>query len=73
MEMNEQAILLMARQRIEEALREAELSRALALRHAPRRSLRVRLGSGLVWIGQRILGPSLAECRLHHSRHVDPA
>ena len=72
MEMNEQAMLLMARQRIQEALREAELSRALAL-HAPRRSLRVRLGSGLVRIGQWMLGPSLAECRLHRSRHVDLA
>ena len=62
MHMHEDTMLLMAKERIQEAERRAELSRALRLARPPHRPARVRLGMALVRLGQWILGrPSTAQ------------
>ncbi len=58
MDIHEDILLLMVRQRTEEALRHAEQMRALRLARAPRSPVRVRLGIALVRFGHWIIGPS---------------
>ena len=55
---HEETALLMARERMEDALRHAERMRALRLARGPRRPMRVRLGMILVRIGHWIMGQS---------------
>lgn len=56
MHIHEDTMLLMARERILEAERRAEVSRALRMARPARRPARVRLGMALVRIGQWIMG-----------------
>ena len=52
------AMLLIARERMEDASRSAEQRRALRIARAPRRATRVRLGLTLVRLGHWIMGHS---------------
>jgi hypothetical protein len=52
------AMLLMARERLEEASRSAEQRRTLRLAEAPHRSTRIRLGIALIRLGHWIMGQS---------------
>ena len=52
------AMLLMARERMQEASRSAEQRRALRLAKAPHRSTRIRLGTALIRLGHWIMGQS---------------
>ena len=54
------AMLLMARERMEEISRSTEQRRALRLAEAPPRSTRARLGTALIRLGHWILSPSAA-------------
>ena len=54
------AMLLMARERMEETSRSAEQRRALRLAEAPHRSTRIRLGMALIRLGHWILSQSAA-------------
>jgi hypothetical protein len=58
MHIHEDTVVLMAKERMEDALRSADRMRALRLARGPRRSTRVRLGMALVRLGHRILGGS---------------
>ena len=51
-------MLLMARERMEEASRSAEQRRVLRLAEAPHRSTRIRLGIALIRLGHWIMGQS---------------
>jgi hypothetical protein len=60
MEMNDYAIEILARQRLEEA-RAFAARRALLARLPKRRSsVRARLGAALIALGERIMGPAAA-------------
>ena len=59
MDLHEQLALQMAKERIDDAVREAERMRAMRFGRA-RRSARVRLGSALVRLGQWMAGRSAA-------------
>ena len=62
MHIHEDTMLLMARERILEAERRAEVSRALRMTRPAHRPVRVRLGMALVRLGQWIMGrPSTAQ------------
>jgi len=52
------AMLMMARERMEETSRSAEQRRALRLAEAPHRSTRARLGMALIRLGHWIMGQS---------------
>jgi hypothetical protein len=69
---HEETALLMARERMEDAVRYAEQRRALRLARAPRLPVRVRLGMILVRIGHWIMGQSCpvprAPIGLRHSQ-----
>jgi hypothetical protein len=54
------AMLLMARERMEETSRSAEQRRALRSAEAPHRSVRIRLGTALIRLGHWILSRSAA-------------
>ncbi len=56
MYIQESAVLLMARERLEDAMHAAEQRRLLRLTRAPRRPARVRLGTALVRLGHWIQG-----------------
>lgn len=56
MHMLEEMMLLMAKERMEEASRYAEWRRALRLAQGPRRPARVRLGMALIRLGHWIMG-----------------
>ena len=56
----DQAMLLMARERMEETSRSADQRRALRSAEAPHRSTRVRLGIALIRLGHWILSQSAA-------------
>jgi hypothetical protein len=56
MHIHEDMLLLMTRERIREAERRAEVSRALRLARPARRPARIRLGMALVRLGQWIMG-----------------
>ncbi len=56
MYIQEHTVVLMAKERMEDAVRSAEQMRALRLGRAPRRSARVRLGMALVRFGHWIMG-----------------
>ncbi|MFI5341807.1 MAG: hypothetical protein ACHQ7N_18445 [Candidatus Methylomirabilales bacterium] len=61
MHMLEDMMLLIARERMEDALRSAEWRRALRLARGPRRPARVLLGMALIRLGHWLLGqPSSA-------------
>jgi hypothetical protein len=53
---HEDAVLLAAKERMEDALRYAEQRRALRAAHPPRRPLRFYLGMALVRLGHWIMG-----------------
>lgn len=55
MHLHEDTALLIARERIEDAIRSAAQMRALRLARGPRRSARIRLGTALVRLVHRIL------------------
>ena len=65
MNLHEDIALLMARERMEDAMRFAELRRALRDARAPRRPVRVRLGTALVRLGRWIMGRSSEGPRAH--------
>jgi len=56
--MHEHVVWLMAKERLEEASRRAEEARVLGLARGPHRSVRVRVGAAVVWLGHRIMGQS---------------
>ncbi len=56
MHMLEDMMLLMAKERMEDALRHAEWRRALRLARGPRRPARVSLGMALVRLGHWLQG-----------------
>jgi hypothetical protein len=56
MYIHEHTVLLMAKERMEDALHFAEQMRALRLARTPRRPARVRLGMALVRFGHWIMG-----------------
>lgn len=56
MDIFEHTVVLMAKERMEDARRSAAQLRALRLARPPRRSARVRLGMTLVGLGNWILG-----------------
>ena len=58
MYIEDHAMLLMARERMEDAARSAEQRRVLRLARAPRRTTRVRLGLALVRLGHWVMGQS---------------
>ena len=58
MHIHEDIMLLMVRQRMEEAVRYAEQGRALRIARARRQPVRVRLGMALVRFGHWIMGQS---------------
>ncbi len=55
--MTEDIMLLIARERMDDAIRSADLHRALRRAHPPRRRIRIALGMALVRLGRRLLGP----------------
>jgi hypothetical protein len=59
MQLEDHAILMMARERMEEARRCAEHARVLRSIGTPRRPARVRLGMFLVRLGQWVMGQGL--------------
>ena len=56
MHMSEDVMLLIARERTEDAVRHAERMRALRLVRGPRLPMRIRLGKALIRLGHRIIG-----------------
>jgi hypothetical protein len=56
MDIHEHTVLLMAKERMEDAMHFAEQMRALRLARTPRRPARVRLGMALVRFGHWIMG-----------------
>ncbi len=52
------AMLLMAREQMQETSRSAEQRRVLRLAEAPHRSTRIRLGTALIRLGHWIMGRS---------------
>jgi len=56
--LHEEVALLMAKERIEVAVRHAEQRRALRLARAPRGPARLRLGMALVRFGHWVMGQS---------------
>ena len=59
MHIHENMMLLMTRERIREAERRAEVSRALRQARPARHPARVRLGMALIRLGEWIMGRSL--------------
>lgn len=59
MQFHEEIALLIARERMEDAVRLAEQTRAIRQSQARRRLLRDRLGSAVVRFGQWIMGQSM--------------
>jgi hypothetical protein len=59
----EQAALLMARERMEEAMRGAEEARAIRRARVPRPSMRITLGIALVRLGHRVMGQQVQMSR----------
>lgn len=60
MHIDEHMMLLMAKQRIQEAERRSQQLRALRLVRAPRQTTRVRVGMALVRFGHWIMGQPTA-------------
>ena len=58
MHIHEDIVTMMAKERLEDALRFAERMRDLRLARAPRRPARVRLGIALIRFGHWLMGQS---------------
>lgn len=71
MHIQEDAVLLMANERMADARRRAEASRALRLAAAPRLSARTRLGRILVGLGYRMMGSSAPLTHQDRCRHAE--
>ena len=56
MYIQEQVAVRMGKERMEDAMRSAEVRRAFRLAGAPRRPVRLRLGSALIRLGRRLQG-----------------
>ncbi len=56
MELHEHTALLVAKERIADAVRAAEQARAIRLARGPHTSARVRLGKALIRLGERMMG-----------------
>ncbi len=61
--MTEDVMVLIAKERMDEAARCADLQRALRRARAPRRTLRTLLGGLLVRLGRRLLAEPVAGAR----------
>jgi hypothetical protein len=55
---HDEIAMLMAKERMADAMGEAERARALRLSQGPPRSIRARLGGALVRLGCRLMAPS---------------